>query len=146
MLAAVFDAFAGGFRRSLRAFTLKSSLVAAAVALLAIALGFALSLLYVWLQQVYGTMPALATIAGGCAVLALILLAVAFRRKAHRAPPQPTPQAAPPSDLDAARETVAASQRTIDESIAAVQQGSRESMLAAISMALVMGIILGRKL
>lgn len=145
MLAAVFDAFAGGFRRSLRAFTLKAALVLAAMALLAIALGFALSLLHVWLQQIYGTMPALAIIGGCCAVLALILLAVAFRRKAHRAP-EPPRHAGPPSDVETARETIAASQRTIDKSIAAVQQGSRESMLAAISMALVMGIILGRKL
>jgi type VI protein secretion system component VasK len=144
MFAACMSLCKGELKRHIRSMTVTAVLALAAIAVVLVALGFALSLLYVWLQQIYGTMPALAIIAGGCAVLALILLSVAFRRKAHWA--APTPHAVPPSDLDAARDAVAASQRTIDESIAAVQQGSRESMLAAISMALVMGIILGRKL
>ena len=100
---------------------------------LLVAAGFGLSLLYVWLQQIYGTMIALAIIGGGCALLALILLALAMvrpgrRQRAHA--PQPA----------------LTGNRTVDEAITAMQQGSRESMLAALALAVVTGVTLGRKL
>lgn len=144
MLATVLNVFAGDLKRNLRSLTVTAALILGAVAVVLVAIGFGLSLLYVWLQQLFGTMPALAMIAGGCAVLALILSAVAFWRPARR--PKPPVRAVAPSDFDVAQSAIASGQRTIDESIAALQQGSRESMLAAISLALVTGVILGRKL
>ncbi len=81
-------------------------------------------------------MAALAIVAGGAAVLAAILLMIAFLRPASR--PQPRAEVPPPA--------VAGAQRGVEEAIAAVQQGSRESMLAAIAMAVVAGVTLGRKL
>lgn len=144
MFATVLNLFAADLKHGLRALTLKVVLVLTGAAVMLVALGFGLSLLNVWLQQLYGTMPALAIVAGGCAVLALILFAIAFRRQR---PPQPAaPPRAAPTDIEIARETIASSQRTIDESIAVLQQGSRESMLAAVALAVVTGVILGKKL
>jgi len=123
-------------RRRLRALTVTAVLTFVALAILLVAAGFGLSLLTVWLQQVAGTMPALAIIAGGCALAGLALLAVALLRPRRRAPRRAAPQA----------ERSAATERMIEDAIAAVRQGSRESMLAAVALALVTGVILGRKL
>jgi len=123
-------------RRRLRALTVTAVLTFVALAILLVAAGFGLSLLTVWLQQVAGTMPALAIIAGGCALAGFALLAVALLRPRRRAPRRAAPQA----------ERSAATERMIEDAIAAVRQGSRESMLAAVALALVTGVILGRKL
>jgi len=129
----------------LRALTVSAVLTVVGLALLLTALGFGLALLYVWLQQMLGTIVALAIVAGACAVLALILFALAAWRpkpggkQAKRAappPPPPRPETASGSG---------ATDRLIEEAVSAMQQGSREQMLAALSLALVTGIILGRK-
>jgi type VI protein secretion system component VasK len=131
-------------RARLRAMTVTAVLTLVGVLLLLLALGFGLALLYVWLQQVLGTIFALGIIAGACVLLALILLAVAAWRPkpgdkpARRAPPPPPPR--PESTTGSA-----ATDRMIEDAVAAMQQGSREQMLAALSLALVTGIILGRK-
>jgi type VI protein secretion system component VasK len=128
----------------LRAVTVTAVLMLVGVVLLLTAIGFGLALLYVWLQQVLGTVIALAIIAGACVLLALILFAVAAWRPkpgdkpAHRAPPPPPPR---PESVTGS----AATDRMIEDAVAAMQQGSREQMLAALSLALVTGIILGRK-
>jgi hypothetical protein len=124
-------------RRSLRALTVTAVLTLIALAILLVAAGFGLSLLTVWLQQALGTMPALAIVAGGCALAGLSLLAIAFLRPGRRPPHRVAP---PPAGRDGSTE------RMIDEAIAAMQQGSRESMLAAVVLAVVTGVILGRKL
>jgi hypothetical protein len=102
-----------------------------------VAIGFGLSLLYVWLQQIYGTMPALGIIAGGCAGLALILFMIAFLRPASRRMRH---------SANLSQRIIATGERAVDESIDAVQQGSRETMLVALATALVAGVALGRKL
>ena len=128
----------------LRAMTVSAVLTVVGVALLLTALGFGVALLYVWLQQMLGTVIALAIIAGSCILLALILFALAAWRPkpgakpAHRAPPPP-----PPRSESATGSTT--TDRMIDEALSAMQQGSREQMLAALSLALVTGVILGRK-
>jgi hypothetical protein len=137
MFATVLSLF--DLKRRVHALKLTAALALAAVAAVLIAIGFGLSLLYVWLQQIYGTMPALAIIAAGCAVLGLILFLIAFLRPASR--PRPIRR-----DADASGGTIAGGERAVDEAIAAVQQGSRETMLAALSLALVAGVIVGRKL
>jgi hypothetical protein len=122
-------------RRSLRALTVTAVLTLIALAILLVAAGFGLSLLTVWLRQALGTMPALTIVAGGCALAGLSLLAIAFLRPGRR-------RAAPPPQA----ERSASTERMIDEAIAAMQQGSRASMLAAVVLAVVTGVILGRKL
>jgi type VI protein secretion system component VasK len=127
----------------LRALTVSAVLTLIGVLLLLTAIGFGLAVLYVWLQQMLGTVIALAIIAGACVLLSLILFAVATWRPkpgdkpVHRAPPPPPRQESAPGR--------SATDRMIDEAVSAIQQGSREQMLAALSLALVTGIILGRK-
>jgi len=134
MFAACMNICKGHFKQRIRSLTVTLMLTLVAVAVVLVAIGFGLSLLYVWLQQLYGTMPALAIIAGGCAVLALILFMIAFLRPASR------------SRVEAPEPATGSAQRSIEEAIAAVQQGSRESMLAAVALALMAGVTVGRKL
>ena len=68
MFAACMSLCKGEFKRRIRALTVTGALVVTGAAIVLVAIGFGLSLLYVWLQQLYGTMPALGIIAGGCAV------------------------------------------------------------------------------
>jgi hypothetical protein len=135
MFATVLNLF--NFKRRVRALGTTISLALAGVAVILVAIGFGLSLLYVWLQQIYGTMPALAIIGGGCAGLALILFMTAFLRPASRLKRR---------NASLSQRIIATGERTIDESIDAVQQGSRETMLVALATVLVAGVTLGRKL
>jgi type VI protein secretion system component VasK len=144
MLAAIFGAFAADMRRNVHAFKRTAALTLIAVVAALVAAGFGLSLITVWLEQLYGTMTALAIVGGGCAALALILFTVALWHPKPR--PQPAPRVAEATDIDVARRTIADSERAIDDALTTMQQGTRESMLAAVSLAVVTGIILGRKL
>ena len=136
MFSACMSLCKGECKRRIRAFSVTAVLMLAAVAAVLVAAGFALSLLYVWLQQIYGSMPALGIIAGGCAALGLILFAAAFWR--------PAPQ--PPVHHEAVAPEIEAAKRSFDEAVVTLQKGSRESMIAALSLAIVAGIALGRKL
>lgn len=132
-------------RARLRAMTVTAVLTLIGVLLILTALGFGLALLYVWLAQMLGVVIALAIIGGGCVLLALVLFAIAAwrprpgDRPAHRAPPPPPP----PQQPRRAADTV--TDRIVDDALSAMQQGSREQMLAALALALVTGIVLGRK-
>ena len=137
MFAACMSLCKGEFKRRIHALTVTAALMLAAVAIVLVAIGFGLSLLYVWLQQIYGTMPALGIIAGGCAVLSLILFMFAFLRPASRRQP--------PRVADGVERATAGGERAIEEAIAAVQHGSREAMLAALALAVVAGLTLGRR-
>jgi len=128
----------------LRAMTVTAVLTLIGAILLLTAIGFGLALLYVWLQQMLGTIVALAIIAGACVLLALILFAIAaWRPKPDGKPVQRAAPPPPPRPESATGSTT--TDRMIDEALSAMQQGSREQMLAALSLALVTGIILGRK-
>ncbi len=132
----------------LRALTVSAVLTVLATVLLLIAVGFGVALFYIWLQQVLGTYAALAIIGGGCLVLALILFALALWRPkpgdkpAKRVATPPPPPPPPPRTESAA---AGATDRLIGEAVAAMQQGSREQMVVALSLALVTGIIMGRR-
>ncbi len=149
MLGAVINAVAGLIKMKLdiagrvRAMAVTTVLMLLALLLLLVALGFGLALLYVWLQVLLGTIFALAIIAAACLLLALILFAIAaWRAKSGRKPARHAPP--PPPHAEGATGN-ATTDRMIEEAIASMQQGSRESMLAALSLAVVTGIILGRK-
>ncbi|MEJ2624067.1 MAG: phage holin family protein [Pseudolabrys sp.] len=144
LLETVFKFVKLDIKARLRAMTVSAVLTVVGLALLLTALGFGVALLYVWLQQMLGTIVALAIIGGACLVVALILFALAAWRpkpgnkpakRAAPPPPPPRPESASGSATD----------RLIEEAVSAMQQGSREQMLAALSLALVTGIILGRK-
>ena len=136
MFAACMSLCKGEFKARIRSMTVTVVLTLAAIPVVLIAIGFGVSLLYVWLQQMYGTMPALAIIAGGCAGLALILLMIAFLR----------PKGRPQRVASAPERALGSGERAIEDAVAAMQQGSRETMLAALALALVAGVTLGRKL
>jgi type VI protein secretion system component VasK len=141
MFSACMSLCKGEVKRRIRALTITAALSLFAVAALLVAFGFGLSLLTVWLQNLYGTMPALAIVGGGCAALALILFVAAFWRPASRPKPRPVH-----SDSAVASEATGIGKRAIDDAINAVQQGSRETMLAALALAVVAGVTMGRKL
>ena len=130
----------------LRAMTVTAVLTLIGMVLLMTALGFALALLYVWLQIVLGTIVALAVVAGAAAFLALILFALAAWRPkpGSRKPVQHAPAPPPPPRAEDAGGQ-SPTDRMIDEAITVMQQGSREQMLATLSLALVTGIVLGRR-
>ena len=139
MFAACMSLCKGEFKRRLRALTVTAAVAVTGAAIVLVAIGFGLSLLYVWLQQFYGTMPALGIIAGGCASLGLILFLIAFFRPVSR--PRPDRR-----EVAGSERMIASGEKAIDEAVDAVQHGSRETMLAALSLALVAGVVLGRKL
>ena len=97
LLETVFKLIKLDIKARLRAMTVSAVLTVVGLALLLTALGFGLALLYVWLQQMLGTIVALAIVAGACALLALILFAIAAWRPkpgdkpAKRAAPPPLP-------------------------------------------------------
>lgn len=145
MLSTALNIVLGVFRfdvkRSVRSMTITVALVVAAVVALLIGAGFGLSLLYFWLESTEGTVLALTIIAAGCAVLGLVLLLFAFARPKRRDPRKAFAPHYKPHEPG-----MAGSERMFDEAIAAMQKGSRESMLAAVALALVAGMMAGRKL
>ena len=143
LLETVFKLAKLDIKARLRAMTVSAVLTLVGLALLLTALGFGVALLYVWLQQMLGTIVALAIIGGACIVLALILFALAAWRP--KPGDKPAKRAAPPPLRPESATGDSATDRLLAEAVGALQQGSREQMLAALSLALVTGIILGRK-
>ena len=139
MFSACMSLCMGRFKQRIRALTVTLGLTLTAIAVVLVAIGFGLSLLYVWLHQGYGTMPALAIMGGGCAVLASLLFSIAFFRPPRRSRPV-RPEAS------ALRHPAGAGEHSIDQAIGTMQHGSREAMLAALWLAVMAGIALGRKL
>ncbi len=126
-------------KRSVHSMIVTMALTLAALLAWVIAAGFGLSLLYIWLDRIEGTMLALTIIAGGGATLGLVLLLIAFLRPNRRRREAFEPRRRP------VEARLAGSERMLDEAITAMQRGSRESMLAAVALALVAGLIVGRK-
>lgn len=143
MMSAALDIALGllkpDLKHSMRRLTATAVLLSVAAVMLLVAAGFGLSLLYVWLRAVEGTMAALAIIAGGLALVGLLVLAIGLWRPRRRAPYRVPPHRAAAHDL-------AGGERMIEDAIAGLQQGSRESMLTAIVLAAVTGVLVGRKL
>jgi hypothetical protein len=137
MLGLVLKILQAGVRRRVHKLTVTLVLTLVGAVFVLVAIGFGLALLTLWLQQIYGTIIAVSIVAGGCAAVGLILFALACWRPAPR--PRPVHHEAVAPEIEAAK-------HTFDDAIAAVQQGSRESILVALSLAVAAGIVLGRKL
>ena len=103
LLETVFKLIKLDIKARLRAMTVSAVLTVVGLALLLTALGFGLALLYVWLQQMLGTIVALAIVAGACALLALILFAIAAWRPKPGDKPAKRAAAAPPPRPESAR-------------------------------------------
>ena len=56
------------------------------------------------------------------------------------------PKGRPQRVASAPERALGSGERAIEDAVAAMQQGSRETMLAALALALVAGVTLGRKL
>ncbi len=123
-------------RRRVQTMTATAALVLMALAAFSIAAGFGVSLLHFWLAQTYGSMTALAILGGGFAVFSLFLFLIAFLRPARRP--------APPAQ-DGER-VLADAVRLVEDSIAGVRTGSRETVVATVLVAVLAGLALGRKL
>jgi hypothetical protein len=136
MFELVLKLLQSGVHRRVHRLKVTALLIVAGAALMLVAAGFGLALLNLWLQQLYGIMIAYAIIGGGCAAAGLILCAVALWRPGGH--PRSVPAAAAAPEIDAAR-------RSFEEAIAAVRHGSRETMLAALALAVVAGLTLGHR-
>jgi predicted RND superfamily exporter protein len=130
-------------RSTLRRMTVTAALLAAAGAALLAAIGFGLALLYIWLQWTLGTMPALAVIGGGFAILALVLLLVALLRPQPKTQPASRLRAAAKQTGDARIENA---ERLYGRAMASLQEGTAKSVLAVLVLALASGYMLGRRL
>jgi hypothetical protein len=141
VLKLVSGLYRSALRRSMRRMMLIVALTLLALLAWMVAAGFGLLLAYVWLQPVEGTAPALAIMSGGCIALGLILLLVALFGWRHRR-------------WRGASELLGATSKTerihiepaLKDGVAALQGSTQESILAAAALALVTGIMLGRRL
>ncbi len=142
MLSTALNLVLGLFRfdlkRSVRAKIVTTALTLAALLAWVVAAGFGLSLLYIWLERSEGTVLALSLLAGGCAVLGLMLLLIAILRPRRREVPEPQHRTF--------KAGLGGSEQMLDQAITEMQRGSRESMLAAVVLGLVAGMMVGRKL
>ena len=141
MIASLLGLIGIDLKREVRglAVTVALAIVGAFLALLAIGIG--LYALYLWLALNLGVFPALGIVGVGSALLAIILLLVAFRRRRAR----PARHAENPVQASAA--TLAeATEQAVNEATDAVRNGSRKQMYSAILIAALAGMLLGRRL
>ena len=103
----------------------------------------ALAALYVYLQPQYGSLNALAAVGGCTFVLAAIFLLVAVQRsrreKPRKAPPGP---GLAQSAADLKSRTVNA---TLESTVNTMRTGSREAVFGTVALAVVLGIVMGRR-
>lgn len=149
-------------KAKIRAITLTVGLAVAGAVTAMITAGFAIALLYVWLQHNFGTVEALAIVAGGFALVTIVLFTIAFARPGQRSKRVTEPPAAAadnaPDRADAAAKSglgfgtlgvekaMAYGEKVVDDAVGAVENGPRQSRLIALALAGLAGIILGRRL
>jgi hypothetical protein len=119
--------------------TVVLALVGAVLAILAIAIG--LRALYLWLELHYGVFPALGILGGSSALIALVLFGFAFLRRNAR----PRPRVANPLRASAAS-LVEAGEQAMENATDTVRHGSRKQVYATILIAVLAGLVLGRKI
>jgi len=127
------------------AMTVALAVFGAIAAIVALAFGFAA--LYLWLEILLGTFAALGILGGASALLAIALLAIAFRR----APRKPSTLAA--DALRAAAGPVPASAaaltQTADEAVKGItdvmRNGSGQQIAGTIAAAALIGWMIGRR-
>jgi len=129
--------------RRVRQIVITTVLAAVGAIMLALALGFGIALLYAWLELKYGAMPALAILAGGWAVLGIVLLGIAFLRPTRRR----RVNVAPAVNLKNPAVAIAqATEQAVDSASNLVREGSRQHVLGAIVVAALAGFLIGRRL
>jgi hypothetical protein len=128
-------------KREVRAAVVTIALALAGAFLAILAIAIALRALYLWLELQLGVFPALGILGGVSAVLAVILLFLAFRGR-RRAKPAPRRE----NPLNATAAAIAeAGEQAVNEAADAVRNGSRKQMYSTILIAALAGLILGRK-
>ena len=130
-------------------------MVALAVVAILAALGAAvvgLVALYFWLSMQMSPFTALGIIGGGLLVLALILAGVASVRRRPPLAPRPRLQIAQPAALldtlrqDTFDKALADNEEILNLAAGALRDGSRPVVLGTLAIAVVMGLIAGRRL
>jgi hypothetical protein len=114
-------------------------------AMLTLALGFVA--FYLCIESRLGTFPALGILGGTSALLAVLLIAIAFKRRPHKQ------RAHVYDDLRAAADPVQASAATLaraaDEAVNGaadmVRNGSRQQIVGTVAVVALMGWLLGRR-
>jgi len=108
--------------------------------------------LYSWLEMRYGAFVALALLGGGFALLAFILIVLAFARHRPKFRHPPALQTTRPATLiDTLKQSgygdaIAAGEQVskiVDDKL---RHGSRQSLFGALALAAVVGIVIGRRL
>ncbi len=127
------------------AVTLALVVSGAFAAILALAFGFAA--LFLWLDGLLGTFAALGILGGASALLAVVLIAVAFRRAPRK--PRAYAEDALQAAAGSAPASAAAFARTADEAVKGITEivgnGSRQQIIGTIAVAALIGLLLGRR-
>lgn len=133
--------YGAALKRSIRRTMLTLALTLMALLAWMVAAGFGLSLAYVWVQRVEGTMPALAITGGVCALLGLVLLFVSLLGRQQDRWRGISKLLGKTSGADQGDVW-----RMLDEAISTIETGSQEPIWAAAAVAFVTGIMVGRRL
>jgi len=117
------------------------ALLAGIFALLTVLAG--LAVLYVVLAERYGSVTALAVVGASTAVVAVLLLVVAMQKMKSSKPAKAAPIGGfTQSAADLKSNAVNA---TLDSAVTTMRSGSREKVLGTLALAVVLGIVMGRR-
>jgi hypothetical protein len=140
------------FKRQTRYTTLMGALAGAAALALLGAVVVGLIALHLWVAVQAGPFVAHGVIGGGLLLLALILLAVVFIRRRPRLAARPPLQIARPAALlgtlgqGGYAKVVAGSEQTLNLATNTLRDGSRPVLWGTLALAVVAGLIVGRRL
>jgi hypothetical protein len=140
------------FKRQTRYTTLMGALAGAAALALLGAVVVGLMALHLWVAVQAGPFVAHGVIGGGLLLLALILLAVVFIRRRPRLAAPPPLQIARPAALlgtlgqGGYAKVVAGSEQTLNLATITLRDGSRPVLWGTLALAVVAGLIVGRRL
>lgn len=140
MLSALLGLIGIDLKREVRNVAVTIALAASGAFLAILTIAIALRALYLWLEVQWGTFLALGILGALSAILAAVLFYVAFRSK--RAKP-PTRRENPLSASAAAM--AEAGEQAMNEATDAVSKGSRKQMYSTLLIAVLAGLILGRR-
>jgi hypothetical protein len=141
MLGTVLSMIGFDLKRQVRSLTTTVICALAGTVLIVLALGFGIAALYEWLKLEYGTLPALGILGTSWAVLGIIFFCIAFLRPKGR---QRRVVAVNPL-REPAVAIVQATEQAVDDATNLVRQGSRKQVFGAILVAVLTGLLIGRR-